>query len=210
MNDYLNQEDQDEFSLKHRCREVVRKQMVAAHPHDNLFKAVLKLNIPPELESYLVYDVSLEEDDFSNAEFFLMWQTLQTDSEDEDSDEEDEEEDWDDDDYDNIDEIYEDDGIDDDDDDDDDYSDGDDEQVEEDEDEDVNEMIGTDMAVQAGNNTLVAKKDAAVQTDFGMLLKTILKKLGKEDEENQVVVKEDENNRLVVIYNKLVVNEDGE
>ena len=95
MNDYLSQEDQDEFSLKYRCREVVREQMITAHPHDNLFQAVHKLNIPAELESYLVYDVSLDDNDFSNAEFFLMWQTLQTDSE----DEEDDEEDWDDDDY---------------------------------------------------------------------------------------------------------------
>ena len=94
MNDYLNQEDQDEFSLKHRCREAVRKQMISARPHDNLFKAVPKLKIPPELESYLVYDVSLNDDDYSDFEFFLIWQTLQTDSE----DEEDDEEDWDDDD----------------------------------------------------------------------------------------------------------------
>ena len=84
----------NKFSLKHLSREAVRKQMIRARPHNNLIEAVPKLNIPAELESYLVYDVSLNHDDYSDFEFFLMWQTLQTDSE----DEEDDEEDWDDDD----------------------------------------------------------------------------------------------------------------
>ena len=65
------------------------------------------------------------------------------------------------------------------------------------------------MVVQAWNNTLVAKTDAAVQTDFGVLLKTILKKLGKDDDDSEVVVKEDGDKRLVVIFNKPVVK-DGE
>ena len=178
--------NEEEFSLKHLSREAVRKHMITARPHDNLFQAVPKLGIPSILKSYLVYDISVNDDDYSDKEFLDKWRFLfgsddYTDADYEDSSEE--EEDWDD-------EPYEDDDGDDSDDDDDD--DDDDEQVEEDEDEDVNEMVGTDTALQAGNNSLVPKKDAAVQTDFGMLLKTILKKLGKEDEKNHVVVKEDE------------------
>ena len=37
----------------------------------------------------------------------------------------------------------------------------------------------------------------------------ILKKLGMEDEENQVVVKQHRDKGLVVIYNKVVLNEEG-
>ena len=62
LKDYLNQKDQDKFSLKHLSREAVRKQMITAHPHDNLFQAVPKLGIPSTLESYLLYDVSLDDE----------------------------------------------------------------------------------------------------------------------------------------------------
>ena len=188
--------DEEEFSLKHLSREAVRKQMITAHPHDNLFQTVPKLGIPSILESYLVYDISVNDDDYSDKEFLDKWRFLFGNDDYTDADYEDssEEEDWDD-------ELYEDDDDDNSDDDDDD----DDEQVEED--EDVNEMVGTDMVVQAGNNTLVPKKDVAVQTDFSMLLKMILEKLRKEDD-SEVVVKEDGDKKLVVIYNKPVVNED--
>ena len=57
---YMEQEDQlDALGLKHLSREVVREQMITARPHDNLFRAVPKLDIPCMVKSYLVYDVSL-------------------------------------------------------------------------------------------------------------------------------------------------------
>ena len=87
LEDYLNQEDQDKFSLKHLSREAVRKQMITAHPHDNLFQAVPKLGIPYTLESYLVYDVSINDNVNSNAAHFRMWEYYEKGSEDEDSDE---------------------------------------------------------------------------------------------------------------------------
>ena len=156
--------DEEEFSLKHLSREAVRKQMITAHPQDNLFQAVPKLGIPLTLESYLVYDRSVNDDDYSDEEHLEMWQPLKLEI-DEDS--------------------YEDLG--------------------EDETEDANKMVGTDLALKAGNNK--DKKDVAVQTDFGILLKMILKMLGREDEDIQVVVKEDRDDGLVVKYNEVVVNE---
>ena len=72
IEDYLNQ-NQDKFSLKHLSREAVRKQMIAAHPHDNLFQAVPKLGIPYTLEPYLVYDVSLNDNDYKDVDLFVMW-----------------------------------------------------------------------------------------------------------------------------------------
>ena len=60
--------DQNKFSLKHLSREAVRKQMISARPHNNLIEAVLKLGIPPELESYLVYDVFLDDDESTDFE----------------------------------------------------------------------------------------------------------------------------------------------
>ena len=77
---------QDKFSLKHLSREAVRKQMITSHPHDNLFHAVPKLGIPQNLESYLVYDVFLNDDKSSDAEFHeKMIQYCNEDDEEEDS-----------------------------------------------------------------------------------------------------------------------------
>ena len=64
---YLKRRDQDKLSLKHLSRETVRNQMIKAHPHDNLFLAVPKLGIPSELQSYLLYHMSL--DDKNNEKF---------------------------------------------------------------------------------------------------------------------------------------------
>ena len=61
--------------------------MITAHPHGNLFQAVPKLGIPYTLESYLVYDVSVNDSVSSNALDFRMWEYYEKGSEDEDSDE---------------------------------------------------------------------------------------------------------------------------
>ena len=46
--------------------------MIRARPHNNLIEAVPKLGIPDMLESYLVYDVFLDDhdDESSDVEFF--------------------------------------------------------------------------------------------------------------------------------------------
>ena len=60
--DYLSQEDQDETSLKHVCRESIRDHLIKTNRNRNLFIAVPKLDIPSSLASYLLYDVSLDDE----------------------------------------------------------------------------------------------------------------------------------------------------
>ena len=59
---YLSREEQDETSLKHMCRESIRDHLIKTDPHRNLFLAVPKLDIPSSLSSYLLYDVSLDDE----------------------------------------------------------------------------------------------------------------------------------------------------
>ena len=42
------------------CREAVRKQMLTAHVHENLFISINRLPIPQSLVRYLLHDVSLK------------------------------------------------------------------------------------------------------------------------------------------------------
>ena len=63
----------NKFSLKHLSREAVRKHMISARPHNNLIEAVSKLKIPDMLESYLVYDVFLDDDGNSDIEFLKKY-----------------------------------------------------------------------------------------------------------------------------------------
>ena len=51
-----------EMTLKNLAREAVRKHMIEVRPHENLFVRVPKLGIFPTNKSYLLYDVSLEEE----------------------------------------------------------------------------------------------------------------------------------------------------
>ena len=85
LKDYMEQEDQDKFSLKHLSREAVRRQMITTHPHDNLFQAVDELNIPSTLKSYMVYDMYLDDDNYSDDDFhdfyweYVDWEGIEYD-----------------------------------------------------------------------------------------------------------------------------------
>ena len=59
---YLSREEQDETSLKHMCRESIRDHLIKTDRHRNLFLSVPKLDIPSSLSSYLLYDVSLDDE----------------------------------------------------------------------------------------------------------------------------------------------------
>ena len=63
--DYL----QVKTSLKHLCREAIRKHLLQMDPHGNLFHRVPKLEIPLTLHNYLLYDQILDDgDDDDDAE----------------------------------------------------------------------------------------------------------------------------------------------
>ena len=63
--DYLQQAP----SLKHLCREAIRKHLLQMDPHGNLFHRVPKLEIPLTLHNYLLYDQILDDgDDDDDAE----------------------------------------------------------------------------------------------------------------------------------------------
>ena len=181
LKDYMN--SQDKLSLKHLSREAVRKQMIRAHRHHNLFCAVPKLGIPSMLESYLVYDVSLDAECCKKGDVKFLEEPVEgTDSEgasseDENSDDDyysyEEDDDEDDDDYyyydnDAPDEVVVDDELCEEEDDD------EEELVDEEEDEDMDESVAANMAAQVSNNTgdgvdkLVMKKDMEVETKVRM------------------------------------------
>ena len=50
------------LSLKHNCRQVIRKYLTGLDPHGQLFDSVPKLGLPVSLARYLLYGVSLDED----------------------------------------------------------------------------------------------------------------------------------------------------
>ena len=181
LRDYMKQEGQDKLSLKHLSREAVRKQMIRAHRHHNLFHAVPKLGIPSSLEAYLVYDVSLDAECCKKDDFVkFLEEPVESDSEDATSEDEntdddyysyEEDDDEDDDDYyyydsdefnkvvldDELCEEDDDDGSGDDnsstDDDDDDDDDAAAALMEEEEEEDMDESVVAIMAAQFSNNT---------------------------------------------------------
>ena len=51
-----------EFSLKHLCRETIRKHLLDIDPHQHLFGRIPKLRLPSSLTAYLLYNVSLDDD----------------------------------------------------------------------------------------------------------------------------------------------------
>ena len=53
--DYLH-----ELSLKHVCRETVRKHLINIYPHQHLFGRIPQLGLPSSLTRYLLYNVSLD------------------------------------------------------------------------------------------------------------------------------------------------------
>ena len=50
------------LSLKHNCRQAIRKHLTDLDPHNQLFDRVLKLGLPVSLAQYLLYGMSLDED----------------------------------------------------------------------------------------------------------------------------------------------------
>ena len=57
--DYLLFKDL-KLSLKHLCREAIRKHLLDVDPHEHLFGRVPKLGPPTSLTDYLVYEMSIE------------------------------------------------------------------------------------------------------------------------------------------------------
>ena len=49
-----------ELSLKHMCREAIRKQLLLLAPHTHLFGRILQLGLPQVLSKYLLYCFSLD------------------------------------------------------------------------------------------------------------------------------------------------------
>ena len=56
----------DEKSLKNICRQTIRKCMINANPYPNLFTRVPRLGLPPSLQMYLLYDMTLNEHQKTN------------------------------------------------------------------------------------------------------------------------------------------------
>ena len=51
------------ISLKHICREAIRKLLIEINPHGHLFDRVPRLGLPQLVSSYLLYDLELKDDD---------------------------------------------------------------------------------------------------------------------------------------------------
>ena len=60
--DFLKQIKSD-MSLKHMCREAIRKRLLELEPHSNLFSRIPELGLPSSLQSYLLFHVSLNQED---------------------------------------------------------------------------------------------------------------------------------------------------
>ena len=56
--DYLLHEDLN-LSLKHTCRQAIRKHLLDIDPHGNLFNRIPNLGLPILLSAYLLYNQSL-------------------------------------------------------------------------------------------------------------------------------------------------------
>ena len=52
-----------EMNLSHLCREAIRKHLLEIDPHENLFVRVPRLGLPAALQSFLLYDQTLDEAD---------------------------------------------------------------------------------------------------------------------------------------------------
>ena len=49
-------------SLKHLCRQHIRKHLIQLKPHRHLFGIIRQLGLPSLIESYLLYNMSLDID----------------------------------------------------------------------------------------------------------------------------------------------------
>ena len=54
------------LNLKHLCREAIRKHLLNVDPHTHLFGRVPRLGLPPLMNSFLLYNMSLDDDDEIN------------------------------------------------------------------------------------------------------------------------------------------------
>ena len=52
-----------DVTLKHLCREAIRKHLLNVNPNQHLFERVLQLGLPSSLAEHLLYDVLLNDDD---------------------------------------------------------------------------------------------------------------------------------------------------
>ena len=59
----LLRESESELCLKHLCREVIRKYLLQLDHNGNLFVKVKKLGLPAALGHYLLYNLSMDDDD---------------------------------------------------------------------------------------------------------------------------------------------------
>ena len=49
--------------LKHLCREAIRNHLLKVEPHTHLFGRIPQLGLPSLVNEYLLYDISLNDDD---------------------------------------------------------------------------------------------------------------------------------------------------
>ena len=50
------------LSLKHLCRQAIRKHLLDVDPYEHLFRRVPRLRLPASLSKYMLFDVSLNAD----------------------------------------------------------------------------------------------------------------------------------------------------
>ena len=50
-----------DLDLKHLCRERLRRHLIDLNPDAHLFNRIPRLDLPPLLNEYLLYDVSLDD-----------------------------------------------------------------------------------------------------------------------------------------------------
>ena len=63
--DFLQHDPELRFCLKHLCREAIRNHLITLNPHSHLFHRVPQLGLPSRLNSYLLYNRTLEDDSSS-------------------------------------------------------------------------------------------------------------------------------------------------
>ena len=60
------------LNLKHICREAIRKHLLDADPHSNLFGRIPRLGLPSSLTEYLMFKQSLDDNDVDMESFDPM------------------------------------------------------------------------------------------------------------------------------------------
>ena len=60
---FLQQDPELRFCLKHLCRETIRNHLITLDRHSHLFHRIPQLGLPSGLNSYLLYNRALEDDD---------------------------------------------------------------------------------------------------------------------------------------------------